>query len=65
MNKTKNKKQFDYKDINTLKEYISENGKIIPKRITGLSAKDQRSLAASIKLARFLSLIPYCNSHKV
>jgi len=60
----KNNKKFDYKDINKLKEYISENGKIIPKRITGLSAKDQRALSNAIKLARFLSLIPFCNSHK-
>ena len=60
----KNNKKFDYKDINKLKEYISENGKIIPKRITGLSAKDQRALSNAIKLARFLTLIPFWNRNK-
>jgi small subunit ribosomal protein S18 len=63
---TKNKinKTFDYKDISILKNYISENNKIMPKRITGLTAKEQRSLAKAIKLARFLALIPYCDQHK-
>ena len=57
-------KIFDYKDINTIKNYISENNKIMPKRTTGLSSKEQRSLARAIKLARFLALIPYCDQHK-
>lgn len=61
INKTK---IFDYKDILTLKNYISENNKIIPKRTTGLSAKEQRSLSKAVKLARFLALIPYCDQHK-
>jgi len=62
----KNKtKTFDYKDIQNLKNYISENGKIIPKRTTGLKAKEQRSLAKAIKKARFLALLPYCDQHKV
>ncbi|HIH2763697.1 MAG TPA: 30S ribosomal protein S18 [Candidatus Azoamicus sp.] len=61
----KNKtKTFDYKDITTLKTYISENNKIIPKRTTGLSAKEQRALSRAVKLARFLALIPYCDQHK-
>ncbi len=60
-NKTKT---FDYKDITNLKSYISENNKIIPKRTTGLSAKEQRSLSRAVKLARFLALIPYCDQHK-
>lgn len=60
----KNKIKFDYKDLNTLKSYISETGKIIPRRITGLSAKDQRNLAKNVKIARFLSLLPYCDQHK-
>ena len=63
-NKNKSK-TFDYKDISILKNYISENGKIIPKRTTGLNAKEQRSLANAIKLSRFLALIPYCDQHKV
>lgn len=60
----KNKIKFDYKDLNTLKSYISETGKIIPRRITGLSAKEQRNLAKNVKIARFLSLLPYCDQHK-
>ncbi len=58
-------KTFDYKDISTLKNYISENNKIMPKRTTGLTAKEQRALANAVKLARFLALIPYCDQHKV
>ena len=54
-------KIFDYKDITTLKNYISENNKIMPKRLTGLTAKDQRMLAKAIKIARFLALIKYCD----
>ena len=61
----KNVKVFDYKDITTLKNYISESGKIIPRRVTGLTAKEQRILSRSIKLARFLSFLPYCDQHKV
>ena len=56
--------QIDYKDINLLKNYIMENGKIVPSRITGTSAKYQRQLATAIKRARFLALIPYCDAHK-
>ncbi|HFL8824096.1 MAG TPA: 30S ribosomal protein S18 [Candidatus Azoamicus sp. OHIO1] len=63
--KNTRKKIFDYKDIANLKNFISENGKIIPKRTTGLTAKEQRQLAKAIKYARFLSLIPYCDQHKV
>lgn len=55
--------EIDYKDISLLKNYISETGKIVPSRITGTSAKYQRKLANAIKLARFLSLLPYCDSH--
>lgn len=52
-------KEIDYKDIDTLKSYISEVGKIIPARITGTSAFYQRQLNVAIKRARFLALIPY------
>ena len=55
--------EIDYKDIATLKRYISETGKIIPSRITGTKAKYQRQLAIAIKRARFLSLLPYCDQH--
>lgn len=56
---------FDYKDILDLKNYISETYKIVPKRTTGLCAKEQRLLAKAIKMSRFLALIPYCDQHKV
>jgi small subunit ribosomal protein S18 len=57
-------KEIDYKDINLLRNYIMENGKIVPSRITGTSAKYQRQLSTAIKRARFLALIPYCDSHE-
>lgn len=56
-------KQIDYKDLETLKQYISETGKIIPTRITGTSARYQRQLTRAIKRARFLSLLPYSDAH--
>ena len=56
--------QIDYKDIATLKNYITESGKIVPSRITGTSAKYQRQLSSAIKRARFLALLPYTDSHK-
>lgn len=55
---------INYKDINLLKNYISETGKIVPSRITGVSMRTQRQLAQAIKQARFLALLPYCDSHK-
>ena len=55
---------IDYKDIDTLKQYITENGKIVPSRITGTKARYQRQLALAIKQARDLSLIPYTDNHK-
>ena len=57
---TKNKiKYIDYKDVELLKKFISPNGKITPRRITGTSAKYQRQLAIAIKRARFLALLPF------
>ena len=56
--------EIDYKDLEILGEYISETEKIIPSRITGASAKAQRQLATAIKRARFLALLPYCDSHR-
>jgi len=56
-------KTIDYKDIFTLKSYISESGKIVPSRITGTSAKYQRQLSTAIKRARYLALLPYCDRH--
>ncbi len=57
-------KEIDYKDLQTLKNYVSETGKIVPSRITGTKARYQRQLATAIKRARFLALLPYCDSHK-
>jgi small subunit ribosomal protein S18 len=50
---------IDYKDVKTLQRYVSERGKIVPSRITAVSAKKQRELAVAIKRARFLGLMPY------
>ena len=56
--------EIDYKDVNFLKNYITETGKIIPSRITGITARAQRQLAKAIKYARFIGVLPYCNSHR-
>jgi len=56
-------KQIDYKDLNTLKNYVTETGKIVPSRITGTKAKYQRQLALAIKRARYLALLPYSDAH--
>ena len=57
---TKNNiKTIDYKDVYLLKKFISPNGKIIPRRVTGTSAKYQRMLAVAIKRARQMALLPY------
>ncbi|MGN1394140.1 MAG: 30S ribosomal protein S18 [Succinivibrionaceae bacterium] len=55
--------EIDYKDTNTLKNYITESGKIVPSRITGTRAKYQRQLAVAIKRARYLALLPYTDLH--
>jgi len=52
-------KHIDYKDINNLKKYITEKGKILPRRITGNCAKHQRQLTKAIKQARQVALLPY------
>ncbi len=56
-------KEIDYKDLATLKNYVTENGKIVPSRITGTNARYQRQLASSIKRARYLALLPYTDGH--
>ncbi|GAA3708745.1 30S ribosomal protein S18 [Oceanisphaera sediminis] len=56
--------EIDYKDIATLKNYVTESGKIVPSRITGTCAKFQRQLARAIKRARYLALLPYTDLHK-
>ncbi|MDY6828549.1 MAG: 30S ribosomal protein S18 [Pseudomonadota bacterium] len=57
-------KEIDYKDLDTLKAYVTETGKIVPSRITGTSAKYQRQLATAVKRARFLALLPYTDAHE-
>lgn len=55
--------EVDYKDLTMLKSFISETGRIIPSRNTGTKARYQRQLARAVKYARYLALIPYCDSH--
>jgi small subunit ribosomal protein S18 len=57
-------KEIDYKDLNTLKAYVSESGKIVPSRITGTKAKYQRQLTTCIKRARALAMLPYTDAHQ-
>jgi small subunit ribosomal protein S18 len=56
-------KEIDYKDLDTLKGYITETGKIVPSRITGTKARYQRQLATAIKRARYVALLPYTDNH--
>ena len=56
-------KDIDYKDLDLLKDYITETGKIVPSRITGTSARYQRQLARAVKRARYLALLPYTDQH--
>ncbi len=56
-------KEIDYKDVDLLKDFINENGRIIPARITGTKAHYQRQLSVAIKRARFLALLPYTDLH--
>jgi small subunit ribosomal protein S18 len=55
--------EVDYKDINILKEFVTENGKLIPARITGTKTRFQRQLSVAVKRARFLALLPYTDLH--
>ncbi|TAK50880.1 MAG: 30S ribosomal protein S18 [Gammaproteobacteria bacterium] len=55
--------QIDYKDLPTLKGYITETGKIVPSRITGTRSFYQRQLAVAVKRARYLALLPYTDQH--
>lgn len=61
--KSKGVKKIDYKDIRMLREFVMESGRIVPSRITGTSARYQRQLSQAIKRARYLALIPYCDTH--
>tara|TARA_R110000850_G_scaffold91742_34_gene195002 strand:- start:20724 stop:20951 length:228 start_codon:yes stop_codon:yes gene_type:complete len=55
---------IDYKDLATLKQYVGENGKIVPARVTGTRTKYQRQLSTAVKRARFLALLPYTDKHE-
>lgn len=55
--------EVDYKDVEVLKDFITENGKIIPARITGTKARFQRQLSTAVKRARYLALLPYTDKH--
>jgi small subunit ribosomal protein S18 len=55
--------QIDYKDLATLKAYITETGKIVPSRITGTRSFYQRQLSVAVKRARYLALLPYTDQH--
>jgi small subunit ribosomal protein S18 len=55
--------EIDYKDLNTLRQYVTETGKIVPSRITGTKARYQRQLGKAIQRARFLALLPFCDNH--
>jgi len=54
---------IDYKDIELLKGFVTETGKIVPSRITGTKARYQRKLATAIKRSRYLALLPYTDQH--
>ena len=58
-------KEIDYKDLNTLRQYLTETGKIVPSRVTGTKARYQRQLQTAVKRARFLALIPYTDNNDV
>ena len=64
MNRYELPKKFDYKNVNLLKKFITETGKIIPARVTGITSSNQRKITRYIKIARFLALIPYTDTHK-
>ena len=55
--------QVDYKDVDTLKDFVQENGKIMPARLTGTKAHYQRQVDTAIKRARYLALLPYTDLH--
>ena len=55
--------EIDYKDLNTLRQYVGETGKIVPSRITGTRPFYQRQLQLAVKRARFLALLPYTDQH--
>jgi small subunit ribosomal protein S18 len=55
--------EVDYKDVELLKDFIGETGKVVPSRITGTKARYQRQLSTAVKRARYLALLPYTDNH--
>ncbi len=55
--------EIDYKDLVTLRQYVTETGKIVPARITGTKSRFQRQLATAVKRSRYLALLPYTDNH--
>lgn len=55
--------EIDYKDLDMLRDYVTETGKIMPARVSGIPARFQRRLSTAVKRARYLSLLPYCDNH--
>ena len=60
-----NSKNFNYKNVDLLKRYITETGKIIPARVSNISASEQRKLTKAIKKARLLGFLPFTDKHKI
>lgn len=56
--------EIDYKNVALLRNFITETGKIVPARVTGLDARSQRRITRAIKQARYLALLPYCDRHR-
>jgi small subunit ribosomal protein S18 len=63
MHESRKEAEIDYKDLDALRQFVGETGKIVPSRITGTSARFQRRLATEIKRARYLALLPYTDQH--
>ena len=59
-----NSKFIKYKNIDLLKRYITETGKIVPGRVSGVTSSQQRKITKAIKVARYMALLPYTDSHK-
>ena len=57
-------KFINYKNIDLLKKYITETGKIVPGRVSGVTSSQQRKITRAIKVARYMALLPYTDSHK-
>ncbi|MGK0224257.1 MAG: small subunit ribosomal protein S18 [Limisphaerales bacterium] len=64
MQQAQQEAEIDYKDLDALRQFIGETGKIVPSRITGTTARFQRRLSQEIKRARYLALLPYTDQHK-